>query len=81
MGLCFICVGQKLSCKPCSLFYFILALVVDSFETGTPLIPFSPGWLLPLSMPTLVEPESEATGASPGALLSPWTIGILVSME
>jgi len=32
-------------------------------------MPFSPGILLdPLSMPTLERPESEATGASPGAL-------------
>jgi len=32
-------------------------------------MPFSPGMLLdPLSMPTLERPESEATGASPGAL-------------
>jgi len=53
--------------------YFMLALVVVSVETGTPPIPFSPGWLLPLSMPTLVTPESEATGASPGAFFSPWT--------
>jgi hypothetical protein len=52
--------------------YFMLALVVVSVETGTPLIPFSPGWLLPLSIPTLVTPESEATGASPGALDSVW---------
>jgi hypothetical protein len=52
--------------------YFMLALVVVSVETGTPLMPFSPGWLLPLSMPTLVTPESEATGASPGALDSVW---------
>lgn len=57
----------------------MLALVVDSVETGTPLMPFSPGWLLPLSMPKLVEPESEATGASPGALLSPWTICSYIS--
>lgn len=52
--------------------YFMLALVVDSFETGTPPMPFSPGWLVPLSMPTRVTPESEATGASPGALSSVW---------
>lgn len=26
------------------------------------LIPFSPGWLVPLSIPTAVLPESEATG-------------------
>lgn len=51
----------------------MLALAwVGSLDTGTPLMPFSPGWLLPLSMPTLLTPESEATGASPGALPSLW---------
>ena len=51
--------------------YFMLAPPLSGWlETGTPLMPFSPGWLLPLSMPTVVEPESDATGASPGALLS-----------
>lgn len=55
------------------LYDFMLALaLLGSDETGTPLMPFSPGALLPLSMPTLVEPESEATGASPGALSSVW---------
>lgn len=32
-------------------------------NTGAPTSPFSPGWLVPLSMPTAEMPESEATGA------------------
>lgn len=40
-----------------------------------PPIPFSPGtFVAPLSIPTLERPESEATGASPGALLA-WPAG------
>lgn len=31
-------------------------------------MPFSPGWFAPLSTPTVVLPESEATGFSPGAV-------------
>ena len=39
---------------------------------GSPRFPFSPGWFVPLSIPVLDMPESEATGASPGALPSVW---------
>jgi len=47
--------------------------VLGSLSTGTPLIPFSPGWLVPDRTPTPVAPESEATGALPGleATVSP----------
>lgn len=52
--------------------YFMFAPVPSGFgSTATPLMPFSPGWLVPGSMPVLVEPESDATGASPGCLSVP----------
>lgn len=35
-------------------------------ETGSPLMPWVPGLFWLGSWPTLVAPESEATGASPG---------------
>jgi len=42
-------------------------------DTGTPETPFSPGWLVPASTPTLLTPESLATGAcSAGLPMSVW---------
>jgi hypothetical protein len=53
--------------------YFMFALPWSGFElTGSPLMPWVPGLFWLGSWPTLVEPESEATGASPGRWPSVW---------
>jgi hypothetical protein len=53
--------------------YFIFALPLSGFDdTGSPLMPCVPGLFWLGSWPTLVEPESDATGASPGRWPSEW---------
>lgn len=55
---------------PFQIFLHVIVLPGLSISslTGSPEMPFSPGILvLPPSTPTSVKPESEATGASPGA--------------
>lgn len=52
--------------------YFIFAFpLVGSLLTGTPEMPFSPGWFVLTPLPTVVLPLSEATGAEPGFFASP----------